>query len=303
VFEDMNIQYSEGLPLLEIIEEKRALSVSSSQDRESQLLTFYDRFLADDADYFAISPQFAAGLYGTIELIGETANGRPAYIKGQSTGPITFSASISDTTGNPLLFNPELLEAMVRGLAVKALWQVRRLEDIGQRVIFFLDEPYLSGYGSAFTPVGREAVVENLRFVVDYLKERTNCLVGIHCCGNTDWPMILEAGPHIVNFDAFEYLDLFLLYPKEIRRFIESGGTIAWGIVPTSDAANTESVESLRARLAAGIERLAEWGIDPRLTAERSILTTSCGMGTMTPAAAETALSLLSQLSKDMRKA
>ncbi len=299
--EDMIIQYSEGLPLLEIVEEKRALIVSPTGNRESELLTFYDRFLADDTAHFAISPQFAAGLHAMLKLIGDAADGGPSFVKGQSTGPITFAARISDTNGNPVLFNPELLEAMTRGLAIKALWQVRQLENCGDRVILFLDEPYLSGFGSAFTSVSREVVVENLRFIVDYLKERTNCLVGIHCCGNTDWPMILEAGPHIVNFDAFEYMDFFLLYPREIRQFIENGGTIAWGIVPTSGMTGEASVDGLRSELDAGIGRLADWGIDPRLASQRSILTTSCGMGSMTPAEAENALSLLSRLSNKMK--
>jgi hypothetical protein len=298
--EDMMIQYSEGLPLLEIAEAKRALVVSASLSAESELVTFYDHFLAEDTDYFAISPRFAAGLHSLMEHLAQRGASGVRYLKGQTTGPITFSASVHDVDGRALIHHPELLEAMTRGLAIKALWQVRQLEKWGKPVILFLDEPYLSGYGSAFTPIQRDIVVDNIRFVLDYLKSRSGCSVGIHCCGNTDWPMILETGADIVNFDAFEYMDSFLLYPNEIRRFLEDGRTIAWGIVPTGGDAGDLTVHGLRSKMEAGIARVREWGVDPRLLARHSILTTSCGMGTMTPTQAETALSLLSRLSMEM---
>ena len=102
----------------------------------------------------------------------------------------------------------------------------------------------MAGYGSAFTPIQRHEVVALIKEVVDYVRDRSEAIVGIHCCGNTDWSMIIEAGPDIVSFDAFSYLDYFFLYPGEIRRFIEGGGTIAWGIVPTFGFTGSETVES-----------------------------------------------------------
>ncbi len=52
--EAMNIQFSEGLPLLEIRDESRSLTLSPDE-MEQKLVTFYDHFLAEDIDYFAIS--------------------------------------------------------------------------------------------------------------------------------------------------------------------------------------------------------------------------------------------------------
>lgn len=296
----MIIQYSEGLPLLEIVEEKRALVVSSSEGMESALVTFYDRFLAEDTEYFAVGPRFASGLHALMHLIEKGSASGARYIKGQTTGPVTFAAGIQDINGKSVLHNPELLEAMTSGLAIKALWQVRRLQSGGKPVILFLDEPYLSGYGSAFTPIRRDLITENIRFVIDYLRERSDCLVGIHCCGNTDWPMVLETRPDIVNFDAFEYMDSFLLYPSEIRKFLEEGGAIAWGMVPTSAMTGRESLEDLRQRLESGIRRLIAWGIDPHLIARQSLLTPSCGMGSLTSETARKVLSLLAGLAVEM---
>ncbi len=295
--EDMSIQYSEGLPLLEINEESRSLFITGEKSVESELVTFYDRFLSQDIDYFAMSKTFAPGLYAMSEMVEQNQD-NASYIKGQTTGPITFASSITDLNGKSVLYNPEILEALVNGLAIKALWQVRKLEKSGEETIIFIDEPSLSGFGSAFSSIERQVVIDNLRTVIEYLREHSDTLVGIHCCGNTDWSMIIEAGPDIINFDAFGYMDYFLLYPDDIVQFLKRGGTVAWGIVPTSGFTGQESSEDLFAKLNEGLHHVYEWGIEPQLLAQRSILTPSCGMGTMTPEAARKCLELLSQLSR-----
>ncbi len=298
--EDMIIQFSEGLPLLRIIEEKRSLAISKTGNTESELVDFYEHFLARDTDHFAVGRDYAPGLYTLLEIIDQGAIQSPC-IKGQTVGPVTFAAAVTDVNGNSVLHNPELLEAMTQGLAIKALWQVQKLASSGKKTVIFLDEPYLSGFGSAFTSIQRHEVVDLLSTVIHYLKDNSDTLVGIHCCGNTDWSMIAEAGPDIINFDAFEYLDYFLLYPDDIARFLKKGGTVAWGIVPTSNFTGDESVEDLFSKLEEGFNRIYEWGIDPAMLSERSILTPACGMGTMTPEASKKGFDLLSNLSQRLK--
>lgn len=291
--EDMVIQYSEGLPLLDIIEEKRSLQVSDTQDRENALVEFYDHFLSQDLDHFAISREFAPGLYWLIENVERDESG---YIKGQTVGPITFAAGISDLNGNAVLHNSELFEAFTQGLAIKALWQVKKLASTGRKTIIFLDEPYLSGFGSAFTSIQRQDVIQILRTVTDYLKGNSDTLVGIHCCGNSDWPMILDTHIDIVNFDAFEFMDHFLLYPNEISDFLEKGGSIAWGIVPTTGLTLELTASELFERLEKGLNNLSKKGIDAGILASGSLITPACGMGTMNPKLAERGIDLLSEL-------
>jgi len=294
--EDMVIQFSEGLPSLEIVEDKRSLSVSSG-DLESALVTFYDRFLAEDVSHFAVSKAYAPGLYELVENIRQSPEKYGPFIKGQTVGPVTLAAGISDLDGKSILYNPDLLDAVVKGLAIKAVWQVEELKRTGKSPIIFLDEPYLSGFGSAFTPIQRHEVIGLLKEVIDYIRERTDALIGVHCCGNTDWPMILESGPDIINFDAYGYMDTFLLYPEALLKFFSEGGVIAWGIVPTADFTGEQTVESLLDRLQEGLNRLKEWGLDADKIAKSSILTPACGMGTMEDGLAERALLLLSELS------
>lgn len=296
--EDMSAQYCEGLPLLDINEKERTLTISPLRNKESELTMFYEHFLSQDMDYFSISRDYAPGFYAILDFISQNPGHTSPYIKGQTVGPVTFVAGILDHEGKPVLHNTELSEAMINGLAIKALWQVQKLSQYGKQTILFLDEPCLSGFGSAFSSFQRYEVIDILRKVIDYLRGNSDTLIGIHCCGNTDWPMIIETGVDIINFDAFEYMDHFLLYPDDIKKFINNGGTVAWGIVPTSGFTGKESIEGLSSIINKGFDRIQEWGIDRKVLAQRSILTPACGMGTMDPETAKKGLILLSELSQ-----
>lgn len=300
--EDMSAQYCEGLPLVRVDEDKRTISISTAADAEAELTAFYEHFLAQDTDYFAIGRNRAPGLYTLLEMVGQNPQKEEAlYIKGQSVGPVTFAAGILDTDERPLIHNTELLEAMVNGLAIKALWQVRELQKTGRKPILFLDEPYLTGFGSAFTSIQRHEVIQILQTVINYVRENSDALMGIHCCGNTDWPMIVEAGPDIINFDAFEFMDHFLLYPKELSGFIDNGGAIAWGIVPTAGFTGKESVSELLERMKQGLARMCQWGITPEEISSRSLFTPACGMGSMDAGAAENVMNILAGCSKQKK--
>jgi methionine synthase II (cobalamin-independent) len=301
--EDMIIQFSEGLPALTI---KGKTLVLVQDQMEKELVAFYERFLAEDIGAFALSPEYAPGFSNLTRLIQQTPDQLGPYIKGQSVGPVTFAAAVRNQDGKLLFHYPDLLDACAKGLALRALWQVREMSKTGRRPVLFLDEPYLTGFGSAFTPVRREEVVALLGEVIEYLKQQTDVLVGIHCCGNTDWPMIAEAGPDIISFDAFSHMEHFLLFPEAISEFVKKGGAVAWGIVPTDGYTSAVTVEGLFAGLRNGLERLYRWGLDPMEVAARSLITPSCGMGTMEPAAAwrvQEMLPLLSRLCRGNQKA
>jgi len=95
------------------------------------------------------------------------------------------------------------------------------------------------------------------------------------------------------------------LYPAELHAFLERGGSLGWGIVPTLDkeAATTETVASLLARFDEGVERLVSKGLDRELLLRRALITPSCGAGGMlSEPLAERVLDLLRQLSTTLRK-
>jgi hypothetical protein len=300
--EDMTVQFTEGLPFLKVTEDHKVL-LTVHEHAEQELLAFYDRFLAEDVAHFALSKDYVPGLFELLALIEREPKKFGPFIKGHTVGPVTFAAAIRDRQGRNLFSYPEVSEAFGKALAIRALWQINALSKSGKRPILFLDEPYLAGYGSAFTPIQRHEVIALIKEVVDYVREKSEAIVGIHCCGNTDWSMIIEAGPDIVSFDAFSYLEYFFLYPGEILRFIERGGAIAWGIVPTFGFTGSETLEDLSARLQKGLAKLYALGLDPQQVARQSLLTPACGMGTMEPAGADKVLNLLRGLSDRYRSA
>ena len=294
--EDMIIQASQGFPLVELNPQKNSIRIKTTDSADTELISFYEHFMAEDIDYFAVSHEYAVGLYRLLELIDKNPQRYGPFIKGQIVGPITFAGSLTYVKGKSPLYNNEIMDTIVKGLSIKGLWIVKKMSLSNKWPILFIDEPYLSGFGSAFTPIQREEVVTCLQDVIDYLKARSDVLVGIHCCGNTDWSMIIETGVDILNFDAFDYMDYFLLYRKEILTFLENGGTIAWGIVPTTSFTGEETPEDLKVKLEIGFNKLYEWGIDSSTVAERSIITPACGVGTIDCDKAERILKMLSDL-------
>ncbi len=298
--EDMVMQQSGGLPGVRVREDGRDLLVS--RDRlEEELTEFYERYIAEDVDAFSLGPDRAKGLYELLSAIKRGEGGaKGRFIKGQSAGPITMASAIRQPDGKPLLHDQELMEALVKALSIKLLWQVGVLAETGRRVVVFMDEPALSGVGSAFSAMDRDQVTGALAEIIQCLRERSDALVGIHCCDNTDWAMVLRAGPDIVSFDAFGYMESFLLYREPILEFLERGGGIAWGIVPTVGSAGGESPEDLRIVLEGGLSRICSWGVDRNELEARSILTPACGTGTMTPEAAARAIRMLPALKRAM---
>jgi len=302
IFEDMSIQASQGLPFIEVDHGKNSLYVQLSDNKEGKLTAFYEHFIAEDTDYFAMSHEYASGLYRLVELIDKSPQNYGPFIKGQIVGPLTFAGSISPLNGKPILYNGEIMDTIVKGLAMKALWLVKKMSASSKRVILFLDEPYLSGFGSAFTPIQREEVIRFLREMIDYIRSRSDALIGIHCCGNTDWSMIIETGIDVVNFDAYDYMEYFLLYQKEVVTFIKGGGTVAWGVVPTTSFTGNETTDDLKMQLEKGLNTLHEWGIEKSTVTESSMITPACGVGAIDPDKAQRILELLSRLSGIMSK-
>jgi len=84
-----------------------------------------------------------------------------------------------------------------------------------------------------------------------------NALAGVHCCGNTEWSILMDAGVDIVNFDAFAYGDTIAMYSSHVKKHLESGKMLAWGVVPTSVAIREQSTESLETHFEKVMDNLA----------------------------------------------
>jgi len=226
---------------------------------------------------------------------------RMKFVKGHITGPLTAGISYKDDTGKDIIHNEMAYDAVVKGLAMKAAWQIEELKQFGKPVIIFIDEPAMESLGSGFSAVSSEVVADKLNEIIDTIHDLGG-IAGIHCCGNADWPMIFNTRVDIVNFDAFGYLEKVLLYPTDIKKFYGRGGALAWGVVPTGAFTGNETADQLVARMEEGIKRLEKEGLDRKTILRQSLITPSCGMGSLTPDKAEAILKLLREVSDRMQK-
>jgi methionine synthase II (cobalamin-independent) len=158
----------------------------------------------------------------------------------------------------------------------------------------------MSAFGSVTVPFSKEKVIGLLEEVLGGISG----LKGVHCCGNTDWSVLLETSTDIISFDTYNYAQSLTLYPAEVKKFLDRGGAIAWGIVPNDDESLAkESVASLKDRLEEAMAPFTRQGIRFELLVERGLLTPSCGLAPLsTEEGAAKALELLAALSKEIRK-
>jgi methionine synthase II (cobalamin-independent) len=296
--EGMVIQYSEGFPSLKWKEKEQKVWVDTSQGFDKEIEKFYQRLEANELEPFQITENFAKGLRILKDLSSEDHRKKIKYIKGQITGPITFGLALTDQEQKPIFYDPTLRDILVKHLSLKARWMEKRFNELfpGTPTILFFDEPSLSSFGSAFSSLNREDVVHSLNECFDAVKG----LKGIHCCGNTDWSVLLSMNLDILSFDAYGYLETLSLYPKELKAFLERGGILAWGIVPTSEAILKEDAQTLVKRFKEGVGSLSKKGFDPTLL-QRAIITPSCGTASLPIPLAEKVCQLTAEVSKRLR--
>ncbi len=300
--EHMDSQYSESLPGLRLDEAKKRFFFDTSKDLTPELEKFFERYIKKDYGFFKISEEYAAGFYAFLRVLKKGLPAGARFIKGHITGPLTAGISFKDETGKDIIHNEMIFDAVVKGLAMKAAWQIQDLNRFGRPVIIFIDEPAMESLGSAFSAVSSDVVTEKLNEIIAVVHELGG-IAGIHCCGNADWPMLFNTDVDIVNFDAFGYMERVLLYPDDIKTFYDRGGALAWGIVPTGAFTGNETPEMLLAKLDAGMKRLESHGIKREVVLRQCMITPSCGMGSLTPDKSEAILRLLREVSDRMQKA
>jgi hypothetical protein len=304
--EQMEIQYNEGLPCVRFDEAKGRMYFETSDEDESAsaMAAFYEKFMAcqegNDWSAYAISPAYSQGIYALLNHLKANSEKRK-WLKVQTTGPLSFGLSIVDQDKRAIFYNETFRDVIIKGLAAKCRWQIGVFKPFCENIICFVDEPILSAFGSStYVSVKREDVVAAVAEMAEAI-HLAGGLCGVHCCGNTEWPMLIDAGIDIINFDAYGFGESIALYADDVKRFLENDNIIAWGIVPTSANITGETVESLVARYDACAARLAATGIDIGRIRDRSMLTPSCGTGSLPEALAEEVFDKLSKVSETLK--
>jgi len=271
--EQMIPQYSEGMPGLRIDMEKERIWVERD---EEEIARFYET--SAEMQAIAVSHDFAHGMHAFSLRIKSR---RFPMLKGHVTGPLTFTLGLKDSEDKAVFFDEELRELSLMLLKGKARWQVQQLRQHADDVIVFIDEPILSALGtSAYMGVSPEETARMLDEIAETIT-LAGGIPGIHCCGRADWPLVLGTSIRILNLDVYGYGHTLAMYPEETTAFLERGGVIAWGIVPTGDEIAGEDESSIIKLFDERKDQLAE-RIPEDLLMGGIMLTPSCGAGSRT---------------------
>ncbi|RJQ42218.1 MAG: hypothetical protein C4534_10975 [Gaiellales bacterium] len=296
--EGMYVQYSEGMPAAVVDVPGRRIYFDSEAAPQA-MADFYERYLEGEVDFCAISPDFSRSFQDFLERLPASD---AIFAKGQVTGPASFGLTVTDEDSRPVLYNADLFEAVVRTLALKGRWQVERFREAapGLTPIIFYDEPYLTQVGSALISLPPEQVVANL----DECFSAIDGYTGIHVCGGTDWGLLTTTSVDILHFDASAHSQEFLIYEKELAGFLERGGMIAWGIVPTDEGARERDAASLAEDVLRMAETVAGFSGSATGVAElldRSFISEACGAGTLDLSLATRCFDLAAGVSRVLR--
>lgn len=225
-------------------------------------------------------------------FLWEVEHRRAAFAKAQLTGPLTASWAVTLTNGAPLTSEPELATAVVKLVVVRALAMARALAQTGATPIIVFDEPGLY----AFDKRRPSHVIElqELGFAARTLA-REGALVGVHCCGNTDWAAVLALPIDILAVDTRLSLDALLATGPALDAYLARGGTLSLGIVPTSSPEH-EPIEELVD------DALAAMGDKRKQLLARTLLSPACGLALRTVPEAERTFADLREAQKLVRE-
>ncbi|MCP3872481.1 MAG: hypothetical protein GY699_04905 [Desulfobacteraceae bacterium] len=308
--EGMINQFLPGLPGFTEGTQKNILDTSKS-DFDEEFIAFFEAYLTASesgsdlgASRFALSGTRGKGFFEFLKQVDETKTTFTA-LKGQVTGPITFGTAVKDEQDRNIFYNDQLKDAAIKKLAMNARWQAKEFSKRGAVPIIFIDEPALAGFGtSAYITITKEDVTQSIEAIALEIHAE-NGLAGVHVCANTEWDMLLGSKIDIISFDAYSFFDKFILYPEDIKAYLEKGKILAWGIIPTAKATliASQTTQGLIQRLNDQMDELSEKiGIDKQTIISQSFITPSCGTGSLDLESAKKVLKLTHEVSAAFRQ-
>lgn len=306
--EGMIPQFLPGMPGLDDCDGKPFINVEK-ESFEAEFLSFYEDYLlvteggADlDGSRFALTTETSKGFFDFLQQTTEVKDNLTA-LKAQTTGPFTFCTGVVDQAGRAIFYNDQLRDAANKLLALKARWQVQKMKEIYPATIMFFDEPALAGFGSsAFITISLEDIKSCFKEAFEAVHAEGG-LAGVHVCANTEWSVLFEAGVDVVSFDAYSYFDKLILYPDYLKKFFSKGGILASGIVPTTpEFIDIEDSTSLTAKWLDQAGELEKIGIPMEQIVQQTLITPSCGTGSVSFDYADRVMQLTRQVSDNLRK-
>jgi hypothetical protein len=226
-----------------------------------------------------------AGLLTFLEVAARQPR-PPKQIKAQLAGPLTLGVAFVDAGMDAELAFP--LGARVARAWATAIAELVEDRLPGAGLVCFFDEPALVCWRGAEGPIDREVATDLLSTAL----AACTGVSGVHVCGNGDLRLALDAGPQVVHFDVGA---LDLDDATAVSRFLDGGGWITWGAIPTHRPVGEQAQPLWKALLDAWCE-LTRRGCDPVQLRGQALVAPACGLAGHGESQAERAMLLAREI-------
>lgn len=237
----------------------------------------------------AIDPTFHADAHGGLLTFLDVAAAQPVpprRVKVQCTGPLTLGVALVEIGVDAnVAFALGARTARAWATALEALVKARLPK---AALVLCFDEPALVRWHASTAPLDREAATDILSTAL----AAPNCLTAVHVCGRGDLRLALDAGPRLVHFDI-DTLDLD--DAVSLSRFLEGGGWIVWGAIPTHRPVGEQAAPLWKALLDVWCE-LTRRGCDPARLRSQALVAPACGLAGHGVSQAERAMLLAREI-------
>lgn len=210
--------------------------------------------------------------FATLRAFLDAVADRVDPIKLQLTGPVTLGLALHAAGAHPDR------AFAVAGNAVRQ--RAAALLDLAARraprapLVVFVDEPGLTGLGHRDFPIAPDLAIDLVSSALATLER--GALTGVHCCGPTDWNLVMSAGPRILSTPVDGGLHLAA---GSLAKFLEDGGWVAWGAVPTDGPVGASAGRLFRQMSTSWCD-LVRAGCDPVQLRSQALVTPACGLAT-----------------------
>ena len=238
-YEDMYVQASQHFPGIVVDAENKRIFFDSAKF-DQQLIEYSERMA--EPGYFSLSGEYSVvyNQFLSQDLQKYTA------VRGQLVGPVSFGFKVMDDNNMPIIYHEQARALLFDFIQRKVNTQYHELREKNKNAFVWLDEP---GLGWVFSGLSGYS---DVRARLDY-QDFLSGLDGpgaLHLCANVNLPYLLSLGVAILSFDAYQLELMPKGYAHAVADFINGGGVISWGIVPTDSLTlETETPENLVKRL------------------------------------------------------
>jgi len=232
--------------------------------------------------------------FGGLRAFLAAAVGRQGPVKWQVVGPVTMGLALARRGAPPALAFDVAVRAVREHLRTVRQWVADALPGCPQIVV--IDEPGFSGVMEPGFPIPPDTAIDLTSGALAAIEQQA--VMGVHCCAEGDWAAVAATGPRILSVPA----DVALVdVAGHLSSFLDAGGWIAWGAVPTDRPVATASDRYLR-DLSALWGALVQQGCDPARLRNQALVTPACGLALHDEAQAALVLRLTNEVAARVRE-